>query len=384
MESIRLENPWVYLLMPALYVFIWWDQKTPGDRLSAREEIRAIATRAPGLRLVTIAAGIKQIFMTLAAHLTGASLGREAVGIILGGWSARLRAANGWYFGACIAAGFAIVLGTPFAAAVFVFESKKWSLSWTDWLGVPLLAWLAYQFSIAVGVTHGDVISFAAVMTELQSVSVFKMLIFLSILITLATVLAALFQVSVDRITRFRSRHEGPTLRAALFPLLFLTLSGLAFWHFAERVEALGLPGLGIGVLKGLPLTEPEAFGALNHPILFGVIKVLLTAGFVGIGLRGGEFTPLLISGAMVSVGLGAILKIPIAGLLHLGLPLIWGIAARRPWAAGVIALELFGFGGWGILGPLIFVLVFLGIRLGDFAIGKALRSEVWTRGLYD
>lgn len=380
MEVYRIEHPWLYLGLPLLTVFLWWDRKHPHDVLSTREEVRALSTASPGSRATTWAAGLKQIFMTLAAHLTGASIGREAVGLQLGGWSARLRATNGWYFGACLAAGFAIILGTPFAAAIFIFESKRWSLSWTDWLGIPLLAWLAYQASLLAGVSHGAYVPFGAVVTELQSIPILKLAVFLLILVVLSTLLAFLFLVSVRKVG---ARSQGP-LAGLVLPLIFLSLVGGVFWYFSGSIEGLGLPGLGISILKTLPITEPSLFAISNHPLLFGVIKIFLTAAFVGIGLRGGEFTPLLVAGAMVSIGLGALMGLPIAGLLHLGLPLIWGIASKRPWTSAVIALEVFGFGAWGLLGVFVFALVFIGVRFGDFLGDRVFKSEAWRRGLYD
>lgn len=380
MEACRVEHPWLYLCLPLLTLFIWWDRKHPQDVLSTREEVRALSRVSPGSRPTTWAAGLKQIFMTLGAHLAGASIGREAVGLQLGGWSARLRATNGWYFGACLAAGFAIILGTPFAAAIFIFESKRWSLSWTDWLGIPLLAWLAYQASLLVGVSHSAFVPFGAVVTELQSIPVLKLLIFLLALVILGTALAFLFLVLVRKV----GSRKSPHLSGLILPLVFLSLVGAVFWYFSGSVEALGLPGLGISILKTLPIAEPALFSISNHPLMFGVIKVLLTAAFVGIGLRGGEFTPLLVAGAMVSIGLAALMGLPIAGFLHLGLPLVWGIASRRPWTSAVIALEIFGFGAWGVLGVLVFALVFAGVRLGDLAFGRLFKSEAWRHGLYD
>ena len=380
-QAYRLDQTWLLFTMPLLIFSILWDRWKPEDVLSSRSEITALRHRNLNSRPVSWWAGIQQIIMTLFAHLVGASVGREAVGIQLGGWAGRLRGTRGWYFGGCLAAGFAIVLGTPIAAALFVFESKRWHSGWREFVGIPLLSYLAYRFSTLVGVTHVEYRTFDVTFTELRSIPLASLFAVLTSLVLAAAGLSVLFLWSVDRAARRKKNVVGQIL----IPLIFLTLVGLTFGYFGARVESTGLPGLGVAVLPNLWLAEPDFFTVFNHPLLFGVLKVFLTAAFVGLGVRGGELTPLLFAGALIAVGLAALFHLPIASFVALGFPVLWGIAARRPLTAAILAVELFGFSPWGLLALLIFTLVFAGIKICDFSLkGFPHLARVFARGLYD
>lgn len=392
-QAYRLDHPEMMLGLPLLILLIAWDRARPQDVLSTRDEMRPLHEVSPP-RPVRGAAGIKQIALTWAAHLVGASVGREAVGLQLAGWATRLRATRGWYFAACLATGFAIVLGTPFAAAVFVFESKKWNLSWTDWVGIPLLAWMGYRISTFVGVEHVEFQQFAVVFPEFAPIGWLQLLFYAAILVIVATALSFLFLYSLAR----ASRRQPGMMNSIVLPFLFLSTVAIVFYVLGwSHVEAMGLPGLGTQVLPGLAQLEPDFVTVFKHPLLFGVVKVFLTAAFVGIGVRGGELTPLLVAGAMVAVGLGVIFHFPVAGFVAIGFPLIWGIAARRPFAAAILAIELFGFSPWAVIGIVTFLMVSAGVRLGDLIdsslakrysvqikTGEKTRLNLWRRGLYD
>ncbi len=380
-ETYRVEHPWILCLIPLIIIGVIWDRVRPKDVLSTGEEVRALnLLDGNAHRPVSWLAGIKLVFMTLAAHLLGASVGREAVGMQLGGWASRLRKSRAWNLSACIAAGFAIVIGTPFAAAVFIFESKRWRLSWNDCVGIPLIAWLAFRISEFIGVRHTEYRSFAAVSTELRTINFEKQAIFLTLLVLISTGLSALFLHSLAR----ASRRKPGILNQYVLPVLFLCTIAVVYGWLGARAEATGLPGLGIHLLPSIQISEPDTYNVFNHPLLLGVLKVFLNAAFVGIGVRGGEMTPLFFAGAMTAVGLGALLGLPIAGLVPLGFTVLWGITARRPVTAGILAIEIFGFSPWGSLGVLIAVLVFAGMKFGDFATRwRPNAARTWKRGLY-
>ena len=257
--------------MPVLIIFIVWDQFQKADLLSSRAEISQLNELNTSPRPVSWFAGLKQIVMTLSAHLVGASVGREAVGIQLGGWAARLRHSRGWYFGACLAAGFAIVLGTPFAAAIFIFESKRWKLNWKELLGIPVLSWIAFRLSVFVGVSHVEYRTFDATLSELRSISYTNLAVFFISLIACSVLLSLLFLTSVER----AGRRKPGKLNHVFLPLLFLGAVGLVFGYFGAQAERTGLPGLGVAILPGLWLVEPDFFTVFNHPFLFGVVKTI-------------------------------------------------------------------------------------------------------------
>ncbi len=380
-EKYRVEHPWILCLLPLIIIGIIWDRLRPADVLSTGEEVRALNLLDGNVhRPVSWFAGVKLVFVTLSAHLLGASVGREAVGMQLGGWASRLRKSRAWNLSACVAAGFAIVIGTPFAAAIFIFESKRWRISWSDCVGIPLIAWLAFRISQLIGVTHSEYRSFATVSTELRSINFERSAVYLSLLVLMSTALSALFLHSLSR----ASRRKPGILNQYVLPILFLAIIATVFGWLGSRAETTGLPGLGVHLLPAIQISEADTFNVFNHPLLLGVLKVFLTSAFVGIGVRGGEMTPLFFAGAMTAVGLGALLNLPIAGLVPVGFAVLWGITARRPVTAGILVIEIFGFSPWGSLGVLIAALVYAGMKTGDFATQWRPSAErVWRRGLY-
>lgn len=387
-EAFRVAHPDVMLAMPLLVFLIWWDRTKPDDVLSTRAKVAFLQKDAHHLpRKVSIAAGLKQIGFTLITHAVGGSVGREAVGLQLGAWAARLRGARGWYFGACMAIGFAIVLGTPVAAAIFIFESKRWRLTWIEWAGVPLLAWLGYRLSLLLGVIHPELYAFNTTITELQSLGHFNFVIFTIALITLSTFVSFLFLRSLH----FVATKAAGGRRHLHFAVGALCVVTVAFYFIGfSKVDALGLAGLGTRGLYALWTMDPLTVTLGTHPLVIALFKVLLTAVFVGLGLRGGELTPLLVAGGLIAAGIAVALGYPVAGVVALGFSLVWGITARRPITAAILAIEIFGFAPWGAIGVFVLIATWLGIKAGDYIGLYARRGGVdtgpgfWRRGLYD
>lgn len=379
----RAAHPEAFWLIPFLVLFVWWDRRRPDDVLSSREEVRALAQARPGAenripRPTTWAAGLKQVFFTLIAHAAGASIGREAVGIQMGAWAARLREKESWYFSICLATGFSVVLGTPWAASVFVIESMKSRPKVFDLASLCFLVWLADKIAGHLGVQHVFDISFAASASGLLSAGVAKLVLSALVLSFLATGLGFLFQFLVFKIHEVCRR---PKLGTFLILSYFVSVAGLFIFLGGPKVESLGLSGLGTQVLPSLVDFDFQLLSENRHPIVIALIKVLLTAGFVGFGLRGGEMTPLLVSGSLLAVGVGVLFGLPTAGLAAIGFPLVWGISARRPFTAAVLAGELFGFAPWGASAVIVFAIVSLSLWVGDRAAGT---GRLWRRGLYD
>ncbi len=374
-EEFRLSHPFLLFALPLLIVLVGLDRRQKADVLTTRREV--LALRDQTIRPVSFLAGIKQIAFTLMAHALGASVGREAVGLQLGGWSARLQKTHDWFFGVCLAAGFAIVLGTPWAAAVFIFESRKWRVEKKAWFLIPLLAWIAYRVSLLLGVEHSLYHQFAATESELIAVGATNLAALAVSLVIFGSLLSAAFLFLVERVTK--------SANSLFVPLIFLGATLVLFYIVGfSQSEGMGLPGLGVSAFDRLAGLDPsQSMVWYFHPVSIAVAKVALTAGFVGIGVRGGELTPLLAAGSMLAVGLGLFFGIPVSGLVAIGFPLVWGIAARRPVTAGVLAMEVFGSGGWGGLGVITMLLVVIGLKLGD----KLLKNKdpgTWRRGLYD
>lgn len=145
--------------------------------------------------------------------------------------------------------------------------------------------------------------------------------------------------------------------------------------------ESAGLTGLGTQVWPWLYGNREAAVEIGPQLLLMALLKVAFTAGFSGLGFKGGEVTPMLVVGSFCGVYLANISE-PIIAVIAFST--IWGVTARRPLVAAALGYEYFG--GAALAAGFI---AFLSLKLGDLIFTAALfKSEkvrnAWHRGLYD
>ncbi len=353
-----------------------FERRFAAYRLSTREEVRATTDehRSPSLPW----AGPLLLFLTLIVHFFGGSVGREGVGIQIGAWAARLNSQPRWCRVGCIATGISVIFGAPLTAVVFVFEgavSKNRKFGWKESIAIPVMAVVGDRVAQLAGLQHPSFprypFSAFAQLTYVDAALIF------SSLIVLASLLSLVFLVLSSYVAL--STRELNDRRLALVTLLFLILFATVGYLLGEKS---GLPGLGTqpwATLLGSDLkSAPLPIIGAGTLFFWAVLKIIFTAGFTGLGFKGGEVTPLIAVGTLIAA---AMVTETSTFFLAIGFSAVWGVSARRPLVAAALGFEYFGEAAL-----LAGIVTWSALKLGDFLIPS--RFEVirgaWRRGLYD
>ncbi|MBK7892766.1 MAG: chloride channel protein [Bdellovibrionales bacterium] len=358
-EEFRFQHEELMLALPLVLLGVMLDRKWPRYHLRSRDAVSAMAAPGESARLLS---GPLVVALTWFNHLLGASVGREGVGLQLGAWADQSLAKKfpttvrqSWFSARlAIATGFAVLFGAPLAGVVFVFESlvnskQRERIDWREGLVLLLATFLGDTAGRWLGVRHDAYSAWGGL--QWTSSSAIRFFLYVAALVMLSA-LAAVFFTLVQRkmqlmVSRFLAAER---VRGIVLLALVLLVIGVVFEMLGGRSP---YPGLGLSGMGALAVFEnPGLVHPLEQPLVLGFIKILLTAFFVGLGLRGGEVTPLLVSGAALAVG-GIHLAYPTssqaAELSHFALPLgatlIWSTAARRPFTGSVLAVEIFTSG---------------------------------------
>lgn len=364
-EELRFDHAGLMLALPLVLLGVMFDRRWPKYHLRSRDAVSALvvsSSEASRSEAEQRLSGPLVVILTWINHLFGASVGREGVSLQLGAWVDQLLAAripvnlrqSEMSARLAVATGFSVLFGAPIAGVVFVAESlvnskrREW-ISWRECAILLCATFLGDSAGRWLGVRHDSYSAWGGL--SWASSFGFRFFIY-ALMLAVLSALAALFFALVQR--KFQmlvsNLFESEPVRGALLIGLILLVIGVVFEMLGGRSP---YPGLGLSGLGGLAVFENSGLlHPLQQPLVLVFIKLLLTAFFVGLGLRGGEVTPLLVSGAALAVG-GIHLAYPAssqaAELSHFALPigatLIWATAARRPFTGGVLAVEIFTSG---------------------------------------
>ncbi len=341
--------PWAGLAVAWVYAR-WGTEAEGGNNLLIRQ-VRQPTTPLPWVMAPFIVLG------TLVSQLFGASVGREGTAVQMGAaladlWAPRfgLHAGERRLLLCCgMAAGFAALFGTPWAAAVFAIEVVAMGrrLGWRIVAPVLACAWLADQVALAWGTVHTHQVLGA-------SPGFWSSLPWWLVLAVSAGALARLFVWASHGVADvFKRRVPWAPARPFLGGWLIV-----AAWL-----------GLGLERHAGLGLNLIDQAFAQAMPWWESLLKAAFTAWSVGAGFKGGEVTPLFAMGALLGSAWGAVAPVPVPWLTALGLVAVFAGAARTPWACAVMAVELFG---WSVLGPALLVCHLSARVVGPVGIYKA------------
>lgn len=271
---------------------------------------------------------------TVAAHLFGASVGREGTAVQMGAsltdWlSHRLRVGPELrlqLLAAGVAGGFGSVFGTPIAGAVFGLEFIVLGRLKYDALVPALVAAVVGDLvTRRLGVTHAVYPVVPPV--ELSALFTLKWVVF-------AVAVAVVTVVFIELVHFLKKQGE---LRVPRLPLR-LFLGGVvlvALWKLSGTSDYLGL---GVpGILR--------AFEDPALPLTVFALKLLFTAVALGAGFPGGEVTPLFFIGAALGSALAHLLGIPVVLGAGVGLAAVFAAASNAPLALSIMAVELLGVG---------------------------------------
>ncbi len=271
---------------------------------------------------------------TVAAHLFGASVGREGTAVQMGAslsdWiSHRLglgRELRLQLLAAGVAGGFGAVFGTPIAGTVFGLEFIVLGRLKYDALVPALVAAVVGDLTTrALGVTHAPYPVAPHVALSLPLLGKW-------ILFAIAVALVTVVFVELVHFLKKQGEQRLPSLPLRMF------LGGVvvvALWKLVGSSESLGL---------GVP-TILRAFEEPALPPSVFALKLVFTALCLGAGFPGGEVTPLFFIGAALGSALAALLGIPIALGAGVGMAAVFAAASKAPLALSIMAVELVGVG---------------------------------------
>lgn len=313
--------------------------------------------------------------LTWLSHLCGASVGREGVAIRLGRSVAealsqvpvfvKLGLSGALVLRVGSAAGFAAVFGTPFASIVFAYEA----------FGAKADTVLDDAGSTPKGGTSFFCVSIAAVLSHFFAEHLFfvthphwivesfelswKLFVFLFSL-SLAFYWFATVHIKLLKFLSACFARLSVRRRASFFALVFV-FSFLLFTPFFASHR-----NLGSHFLNSLFSMPAETVAASVWDWFF---KWLATLASVAFGFKGGEVTPLLAIGSLLSFALSALLGVSAKPIAVAGFSGLFAAVLRVPLTGAVLALEVFGVSGW----PAAFVCALL-----------LLWSWCWDRRLMD
>jgi H+/Cl- antiporter ClcA len=335
--GFRRVHPSTLVLLPLLgllsaFLYRRWGHEAEGGTALVLDEAMEWQGGVPSRMAPLVLVG------TLLSHLGGASVGREGTAVQMGAALAsslsklpgrllallRLtRTRRRLLLQAGLAGGFGSVFGTPLAGTLFGLEVVRRGGIATDALLVCLSASLLGDRVVrSMGLRH------ATWTAKSLPGGVVPLLALLAFALVIALV-AWLYLHASHGLAGWTKGRFAWWMR----PLL----GGVGFVLMCIWVDPLHL-NLGTEWL-------PRIFIAGTVPLGAFAVKLLLTAWCLGWGFKGGEVTPLFVSGALLGAATAPFLGLPPTGLAAVGLVTLFATASHTPLAGLLLGVELFGAG---------------------------------------
>lgn len=338
--GLQRGHPWLLALLPVLGVAgAWWYRQADPRAGGGTSLLLRCARSSDACPPFAMAPLI--VATTLLTHVGGGSAGREGTALQLGGgwaggvmrWLRMPHGTGAWLLPCGMAAGFAAVFGTPWAAAVFVMEvlrsGERGGWRWATCLGG---AWAAHGVALGCGARHADL-----------SLDIPLVLPGVRVLATAAAcgvamgVLARGFLLAMHGARRAFDMLPKWWMR----PMMGGALVGVAVLVTGQR----GFLGLG---MEPMDVGDPSILGCLRGDVIAPwawAAKLAFTVTTVASGFRGGEVTPLFFIGATAGHAMGTACGVPPSWMAAAGMAALFGATSRAPWGCAVMGLELFGWG---------------------------------------
>ncbi len=333
--GLRKAHPALLFALPLLgllsaWIYRRWGGAAEGGTALILDEVTEWSGQVPTRMAPLVLVG------TLLAHLGGASVGREGTAVQmgaalgrtlakargrLGAWLRLTRARQRLLLQAGLAGGFGAVFGTPLAGGVFGLEVVGREGLRTDALLVCLVSSLVGdRIALALGAHH---LHWTATPPELTGLVWLKLLAFAP-MVALAAWAYVHGSHGLARWTRSRfAWWARPLVGGAAFACL-MPLFSPAFLN-------LGTDWL------------PRLFLEGYVPTVAFALKLAFTAWCLGWGFKGGEVTPLFVSGALLGAAVAPGLGLPGPFLAAVGFVTLFGAASHTPLTSLLLGLELFG-----------------------------------------
>lgn len=268
---------------------------------------------------------------TVLTHLFGGSAGREGTAVQMG---ASLSDQLGRGFGirpeerrillcAGAGAGFGAAIGAPWAGMVFGMEVvHSGRLKFFAAIECLVASMVGYWVAVALKAPHSVFGPIQIPILDLRTVLWVA-------LCGIAFGLAARTFVWLTHAVEFAFKKIS-------YPPLKPFVGGVVIVALFYLTGGYRYAGLGIGVIQ----ESLQTVGSFQDPAW----KAVYTALTVGSGFKGGEFIPLVFTGATLGSALGAVVPVAASLLAAVGFAAVFAGAANTPIACSLMAMELFGW----------------------------------------
>lgn len=329
---------WLALLplcgVVVLWIFRRFGEESRKGMLLIFEINQGKAERLPGRM------GFLMMISTWLCHLVGASTGKEGVGIQIGAVVSnqiserlpRLKAKKSTFLITGMAAGFAGLFGTPFTAVVFSLEVLfSGVIEFRALLPALFSAMTASTVSGILGV-HKASWDLAQMVPGLDAASIdaplFGKIVILAICFgLLGGLFSWILHFTEHKISSTFANH--PYRRVLVWGSLLSIALMLAF---GGRYSG-----------SGMNLIRSAFDGGSVLPYDF-VLKFVLPIFSLGVGMIGGEVTPLFAIGTCAGFTLAPLLGMPAALGGALGLASVFAAGTNTWMSAMIVGMEIFGF----------------------------------------
>ena len=330
--ELRGENPWILFFMPIgglIIVFLYkvtkmWDNGGTNNVINSVKEKENVPFKLAPLIFIS----------TVITHLVGGSSGREGAALQLGGsigaQSAKIFRQDKMNENIVIMCGmssvFSALFGTPITATVFAIEVISVGIMYYAGL-VPCIfsALTAYVIAKYFGVTpvHFTVSGIPPLG--------FSAVIRIIILAALCAVVSIIFCVSMRKTALFGKKLiKNDYLRAVCGGILVILLTLL--------VGTYDYNGAGMNIVQ-------KAIDGKANWYDF-ILKIIFTAVTLAAGFKGGEIVPTFFVGATFGCVCGSLLGLDPGFSAALGLTTLFCGVVNCPFAAFLLAIEIFGAEG--------------------------------------
>lgn len=301
---------------------------------------------------------------TLLSHLFGASVGREGAALQLGG-------SIGHNFGEVLhfdeedvrvlsmcgmAAVFSAMFGTPLAAAVFVLEViRVGTIHYDAFLPCAAASYASYLTGRLLG---GEPMRFAVSIPELAPGTALR--------VAALAVLCGLVSIVLCEALHRSAQLAGKYLKN---PFLRIGLGGAVMAALTAAFHLYDYAGASANLIE-------RAVGGETAPWAF-LIKIALTALCVGVGFRGGEIVPTLMTGAAFGCAAGPLLGLDPGFAAAIGMTALFCSVVNCPMATLFLAAEMFSTGDLGLFAIGIAVAFVLSGYFGLYSSQEILFSKI-------
>ncbi len=329
--NVRLQEPSLVWFLPVAalgigFVYHRWGGRSAGGNALLLDEIHEPTAWVPRRMAPLVLGG------TLAAHLFGASVGREGTALQMSGSLTDLLARvlrltpsdRRLLLIAAIAGGFGSVFGVPLAGAVFAMEVQAVGRVRYEALVPALTASIVGDLIVgALGYHHGSRPQLDLPVDGVLFVKV--------------AVAGLAFGLTSTAFIWLAHTIKDTLGRRVAWPPARLAVGGLAT---IALVALVGRDYLGLS----LPLIDQTLAG--HDPGLQAfALKLLFTAIALGCGIPGGEVTPLFVIGTTLGGALAGPLGLDVHVLSAIGFVAVFAGAANTPLACTIMGAEIFGSG---------------------------------------